>query len=106
MEDIKTREEMLQQETNDLKGNILDDSVQEVSYEFVKSILSSFDKMLSELTTREQQKRLLHMLISKITINKVRDIESIELNINDNLIMYLNNGGEPSPDGGGSPSCI
>lgn len=89
MEDIKTREEMLQQETNDLKGNILDDSVQEVSYEFVKSILSSFDKMLSELTTREQQKRLLHMLISKITINKVRDIESIELNINDNLIMYL-----------------
>lgn len=46
------------------------------------------------------------MLISKITINKVRDIESIELNINDNLIMYLNNGGEPSPDGGGSPSCI
>lgn len=46
------------------------------------------------------------MLISKITINKVRDIESIELNINDNLIMYLNSGGEPSPDGGGSPSFI
>lgn len=106
MEDIKTREEMLQQETNDIKGNILDDGVQEVSYEFVKSILSSFDKMLSKLTTIEQQKRLLHMLISKITINKVRDIESIELNINDNLIMYLNNGGEPSPDGGGSPSFI
>lgn len=84
----------------------MDDGVQEVSYEFVKSILSSFDKMLSELKTREQQKRLLHMLISKITINKVRDIESIELNINDNLIMYLNNGGESSPDGGGSPSFI
>lgn len=29
-------------------------------------------------------------------------IESIELNINDNLIMYLSNGGEPSPDGEGS----
>ena len=43
------------------------------------------------------------MLISKITISKTREIESIELNINDNLIMYLNNGGEPSPDGGGSP---
>lgn len=37
------------------------------------------------------------MLILKITINKDRDIESIELNINENLIMYLNNGG-------GSPS--
>ena len=42
------------------------------------------------------------MLFSKITINKAREIESIELNINDNLIMYLSNGGEPSPDGGGS----
>ena len=45
-----------------------------------------------------------NMLISKITINIILDIESIELNINDNLIMYLSNGGEPSPDGGGSPS--
>ncbi|WP_279285259.1 hypothetical protein [Clostridium chromiireducens] len=33
-------------------------------------------------------------------------IESIELNINDNLITYLSGGGEPSPDGGGSPSFI
>jgi len=34
-------------------------------------------------------------------------IESIEFNINDILIMYLNNKGEPSPDnGGGSPSYL
>ena len=49
--------------------------------------------------------RLLHMLISKITISKTREIESI-LNINDNLIIYLSNGGEPSPDGGGSPFSV
>ncbi|MEX0052470.1 recombinase family protein [Clostridium butyricum] len=106
MSEITSMEEMLQQEVNNLKNNILDDGVQEVSYEFVRDILSSFSKMLSELPSREQQKRLLHMLISKITINKTRDIESIELNINDNLISYLSNGGEPNPDGtgGGSPS--
>jgi len=46
------------------------------------------------------------MLISKITISKTREIESIELNINNNLIMYLSNGGEPSPDGGGSPFSV
>jgi site-specific DNA recombinase len=47
------------------------------------------------------------MLISKITINKTRDIESIELNINDNLINYLRNEGEPNPDGtgGGYSDC-
>ncbi|BCZ47308.1 hypothetical protein psyc5s11_33750 [Clostridium gelidum] len=57
-------------------------------------------------TSREQQKKLLHMLISKITISQTREIESIELNINDNLIMYLSNRGEPILDdnGGGSPS--
>ena len=46
------------------------------------------------------------MLISKITINKTRDIESIQININDNLISYLSNRGETSPGntGGGSPS--
>jgi site-specific DNA recombinase len=105
MTDIKARESILQDEANKLKTNTLEDSVQEVSYKFVKDILSSFDKMLSQQTTREQQKRLLHMLISKITINKDRDIDSIELNINENLIMYLNNGGEPSQEkGGGSPS--
>ena len=50
--------------------------------------------------------RLLHMLISKITISKTREIESIELNINDKLIIYLSNVGEPSPDGGGSPFLL
>jgi len=62
--------------------------------------------MLSRLTLREQQKKLLHMLISKITISKTREIESMELNINNNLIMYLSNGGEPSLDGGSSPSSF
>ena len=57
-------------------------------------------------TSREQQKKLLHMLISKITISQTREIESIELNINDNLIMYLSNGGEASPDGVGSPFSV
>ncbi|MBN1062487.1 hypothetical protein DVV95_11795 [Clostridium botulinum] len=42
------------------------------------------------------------MLISKITINELRESDSIQININDNLITYLNNGGEPNPDGSGS----
>jgi site-specific DNA recombinase len=36
MTELKTREESLQQEVNNLKNNILDDGVQEVSYDFVK----------------------------------------------------------------------
>gem|GEM_PF-3306609 len=33
-------------------------------------------------------------------------IESIELNINDNLIMYLSKVGEPNSDGVGSPFSV
>jgi len=58
------------------------------------------------LNSGEQQKKLLHMLISKITISKSREIESIELIISDNLVMYISNGGEPSPDGGGYPFFV
>ncbi|WP_243450186.1 hypothetical protein [Clostridium botulinum] len=32
----------------------------------------------------------------------MRESDSIQININDNLITYLNNGGEPNPDGSGS----
>ena len=106
LRELKAREESLQQEVNDLKMNVLDDGVQEVSYDFVKETLAQFGAMLTSHTSREQQKKLLHMLISKIKISKTREIESIELNINDNLIMYLSNGGEPSPDGGGSPLSV
>lgn len=62
--------------------------------------------LLSSYNLRELIKKLLNMLTSKITINKAREIKSIEFNINDNLIMYLSNGGEPSSDdnGGGSLS--
>lgn len=102
MAELRVREETLQQEANELKMNVLDDNVQEVSYEFVKEVLSQFATMINSNISKEQQKKLLHMIISKITINRLREIDSIELSINDNLIMYLNNGGEPSPDGSGS----
>ena len=46
----------------------------------------------------------LHLYIMEL--NKDKEIESIELNINDNLIVYLRNEREPSPDGWGSYSCF
>ena len=45
--------------------------------------------MLAESVTREQQKKLLHMIISEITINESREIDSIKLKINDSLVEYI-----------------
>ena len=101
--ELQSRERLLQEDVNNLKMNVLDDNVQQVSYEVVKETLSKVGEMLGNCKSMEQKKKLLHMLISKITINELREVDSIQININDNLISYLNNGGEPNPDGGGSP---
>jgi site-specific DNA recombinase len=47
----------------------LEDTVKdEIPYDYLKSILTNFSKILSESMSREQ-KKLLHMLVSEITIN-------------------------------------
>ena len=53
------------------------------------SILENFSKVLTESTTREQHKKLLHMIISEININEAREIDSIKLKINDSLVDYI-----------------
>ena len=53
------------------------------------SILENFSKVLTESATREQHKKLLHMIISEITINEAREIDSIKLKINDSLVDYI-----------------
>jgi len=42
-----------------------------------------------ESESREQKKKLLHMIISEISINELREIESIKLRINDSLVDYF-----------------
>jgi len=39
--------------------------------------------------TSQQRKQLIHILISKIAMNKERDIDSIEIQINNDVITYL-----------------
>ncbi len=64
---------------------MIDDSTQETTYEFARDLLIEFNKMIVE-STSGKQKELLHMIISKITINRDRDIESIKFSLNKNLM--------------------
>lgn len=40
------------------------------------------------MSTSQQRKQLIHLLGSKIKINKEREIDIIEIQINDDLITY------------------
>ncbi|MDY3207273.1 MAG: recombinase family protein, partial [Clostridium baratii] len=94
----------LEEEKQPLLINIMDETNEEVPYKLVKEILQNFSKVLTSCKTREKKKMLLHMLISEITIDKDREIESIKLKINGDIIEYLNKEeGEPKKD---SPSSF
>ena len=56
----------LKEEKEQLLVTFLDDVNEEIPYEFIKSILENFSKVLTESATREQQKKLLHMIISEV----------------------------------------
>jgi site-specific DNA recombinase len=88
-EELMNRVRALEEEKAPLLVTLSDDVSEEVPYELVKSILENFCKILTESSTREQQKKLLHMIISEITINELREIDSIKIKLDDNLINYL-----------------
>ena len=79
----------LKEEKEQLLVTLSDDVSEEIPYGFIKSILENFSKVLTESATREQQKKLLYMIISEITINEAREIDSIKLKINDSLVNYI-----------------
>lgn len=73
-------------------------------YEMIKRILQNFSNILTGSLTREQQKKLLHMIISEITINELREINSIKIKIDDNLVDYLSK--EEGVSVMGAPSLV
>lgn len=89
-DELNNRVKTLEEQKAPLIVTLSDDVNEEIPYEFIKSILENFSTVLTESTSREQKKKLLHMIISEITINELREIETIKLRINDSLVDYLN----------------
>ena len=73
---------------------------QPISYEFVRSVLTEFDRLLGS-APNEQQKALLRLIIKEISIKKDRRrIESIELCFDEEIQKYFLNHA-PSADADG-----
>ena len=64
----------------------------EIPYETVRDILKNFSMVLnSDGIERGLKKHLLHMLISEITIDKTREIDTIHLHLTGELVQFLQN---------------
>ncbi|EGT0000589.1 recombinase family protein [Clostridium perfringens] len=95
-DELNEKIRILEEEKKPLLNTISEDVSEEIPYELIKDILKNFSKVLNSSVSREQQKKLLHMIISEITMNESREIDSIKLNINDKLVEYLvKEGGVP-----------
>ena len=88
-DELNQRAKVLQESKEPLLVTLADEVSEEISYDFIKSVLDNFSKLLNSKESREQKKKLLHMIISKITINELREVDSINLTINDKLVDYI-----------------
>lgn len=82
IEKLKYREQELKQDLQLAEGD-------PIPFELVNEVMQRFKEVFLEMSTSQQRKQLIHLLVSKITINKEREIESIEIQINDDVITYL-----------------
>lgn len=79
----------------------------EVTFNQVKAVMQNFSKAFKQSLTREQRKRLLHLIIHQITIDEDRKIESIQLKLNNDVLQELQLGtGDSSTDESSVPFSI
>ena len=96
---IKKEKDGLRMEIEQFKDTIATEKSEEIPSEYVKYILSNFAKVLSSDIDRSLRKQMLHLLIKEITIDKSRKIDTIRLQLTDELIRFIENNGVTPPDG-------
>ena len=51
--------------------------------------MDKFKEVFFNMSTSQQRKQLIHLIVPQITINEKREVDSIEIQINDDVITYL-----------------
>ncbi|HDR8052046.1 recombinase family protein [Bacillus cereus] len=102
-EQIQQLKELMEPLRKQIQGN----TAKHVSYKLIKEVLLNFSKAFQSALTREQRKRLLHLIIHKITIREDRKIESIHLELNNGILKELKIGADDlSNDESSAPFSI
>ncbi|MFJ7730762.1 hypothetical protein ACIQXF_02585 [Lysinibacillus sp. NPDC097231] len=108
------KSQLIEQQMNDIKiimeplmEQLRAATITKIMYEQVKVIFENFDKAFKNSFTREQRKRLLHLLIHQVTIEEKRKIESIQIMLNIDVLQELKLGvGEVSEDTSSTPFSV
>ena len=98
-QELDRQMEQVRERTSENHLILLEEGRKEIPKEAVREILKNFSDALSADIDRTIRKRLLHLLIKEITIDRDRNIDSIKLKLSDELIRFLQNSGGTPPDG-------
>ncbi|MED0968188.1 hypothetical protein [Bacillus paramycoides] len=108
------KSKVIEQQMNTIKAaleplgeQLRNSTITEVRYEQVKAVLEKFAEAFQKALTREQRKRLLHLLIHQVTISEDRTIKSIQLKLNNDVLQELKLGaGDLSMDESPAPFSV
>jgi site-specific DNA recombinase len=101
LEEISGEIERLESRKQILSSSIEENNVKSLPYELIKDVLLNYKQVLNEAAT-EEKKLLLQLVIKEITISKDRNVKSLKLKFDENIVKYIVEKGG-SPDGGGPP---
>ena len=85
-QNLEQQMKQVMERMNESRITLLEEKQKEIPKEAIKSILQSFSSVLSGDIDHAVRKRLLHLLIKEITIDRCRDIDSIKIKLSDELI--------------------
>lgn len=102
-EEFLNRKKALDSEEDNIRKNkeealiiLAEEHKKEIPYDFIKEIMCNFKEVLSsDKISRELKKQLLQMIISEITLDERREIDSIKIHLTSSLVKFiqLQNGG-------------
>ena len=97
--ELNQQMEQVMERTTENRLIVLEEERREVPKDAVRAILQNFSMALSSDIDHTIRKRLLHLLIKEITVDRDRNIDSIKIRLSDDLIRFLQNSGGTPPDG-------
>ncbi|WP_108672469.1 recombinase family protein [Peribacillus acanthi] len=96
---INDEKQVLEDRLKPLEKQLNQSNQVEISVKVVKEVMTNFEKVYKDTITTEQKKHLLQLLISSITIKDRKKIDTIQIQLNNNLVdRFTLKGEEKSSD--------
>lgn len=94
LEKLNEEKRLMQERLSPLELQLSGQNYINVDYGLVKEVMSNFAANYRNTISTEQKKRLLHLLIREIKIGESREIDSIQIQLNNEVVRHFTKKGE------------